>query len=628
VSRTRGRFPRPGLRYGRVAVVATGLAVLAAGCGRPGWWIPGTTTTRPTVTTTSTTSTTTAGGSTSSTTSTTVPTGPGSTGAWLMSGRDAANSRWADTERAISPATAAGLKLKWSIDMSGDVSATPTVADGVVYVPDMGGSLTAADARTGAVLWRTRVPDYTGNPQSVSRNSPVVYGDLLIIGEIKKHTHAAGAAVAGDVSAAAAGDEHDDGGGDHHDAPPPGTEGAHLIGVKRATGEKVWITGVEAHPYAFITANPVLAGDKIVVGVSGNEENEAINGTYPCCSLRGSVVKVDARTGYLDWQTYVLPPNPTDKRCGVYNASTQEFAGCADSGAAVWNTPAVDIAGNAVYFGTGNNYTVTDEEYRCARDARAANRPDDDCVAADNHVESVLSLDLGTGRIKWAHKLGGFDAWNYNCVVNPGRTWCPSPYGEDYDFGANTNLFTATIAGAPRNLVGIGQKSGIYWALDRGTGEVVWNTLVGPGGALGGIEWGTAVDADRIYTANANFTGKSFTLPSGQTANKGSWQALDRSTGRILWQTPVPPGCTRVCWAMGPTSVANGVMFGGVTAPTGANMHALDAATGRVLWSYAAKGSVNSGPAIVDGTVFWGSGYSDMAAMGMTAGAKLYAFSP
>jgi polyvinyl alcohol dehydrogenase (cytochrome) len=77
---------------------------------------------------------------------------------------------------------------------------------------------------------------------------------------------------------------------------------------------------------------------------------------------------------------------------------------------------------------------------------------------------------------------------------------------------------------------------------------------------------------------------------------------------------------------MGPVSVANGVMFGGVTAPSGMNMHALDAATGRVLWSYAATGSVNSGPAIVDGTVFWGSGYSDMAAMGMAAGAKLYAF--
>jgi len=294
----------------------------------------------------------------------------------------------------------------------------------------------------------------------------------------------------------------------------------------------------------------------------------------------------------------------------------------------VWNTPAVDLAGGTVFFGTGNNYTTTDAEFDCAKAAKAANRSPDDCVDPDNHLESVLALDLATGRIKWAKRLGGYDAWNYNCLVNPGRTWCPSPYGDDFDFGANTNLFTATIGGAPRGLVGIGQKSGIYWALDRSTGEVVWNTLVGPGGELGGIEWGTAFDAQRIYTANANFGGAPFTLPSGQTSRKASWQALDPSTGKILWQTPVPATCGLACWAMGPVSVANGVMFAGTTAGTGTNMFALDAATGQVLWSFAAKGSVNSAPSIAGGMVFWGSGYADMASFGMAQGRKLYAFAP
>jgi polyvinyl alcohol dehydrogenase (cytochrome) len=39
-------------------------------------------------------------------------------------------------------------------------------------------------------------------------------------------------------------------------------------------------------------------------------------------------------------------------------------------------------------------------------------------------------------------------------------------------------------------------------------------------------------------------------------------------------------------------------------------MFALDAATGQVLWQFGAGSSVNAGPAVVDGTVYWGAGYS------------------
>jgi len=39
------------------------------------------------------------------------------------------------------------------------------------------------------------------------------------------------------------------------------------------------------------------------------------------------------------------------------------------------------------------------------------------------------------------------------------------------------------------NIVGLGQKSGIYWALNPDNGNIVWSTPVGPGSSLGGIEW-------------------------------------------------------------------------------------------------------------------------------------------
>ncbi len=53
-------------------------------------------------------------------------------------------------------------------------------------------------------------------------------------------------------------------------------------------------------------------------------------------------------------------------------------------------------------------------------------------------------------------------------------------------------------------------------------------------------------------------------------------------------------------------------------------MVALDASNGRTLWRFASGGSVIDGPSIVDGTVYWGSGYSHLS-IG-TANNKLYAF--
>jgi polyvinyl alcohol dehydrogenase (cytochrome) len=58
-------------------------------------------------------------------------------------------------------------------------------------------------------------------------------------------------------------------------------------------------------------------------------------------------------------------------------------------------------------------------------------------------------------------------------------------------------------------------------------------------------------------------------------------------------------------------------------------MFALDASSGKTLWSFAAGSSVNAAPAIVDGTLYWGTGYSRWAFLGIpwTGNNKLYAFS-
>jgi polyvinyl alcohol dehydrogenase (cytochrome) len=58
--------------------------------------------------------------------------------------------------------------------------------------------------------------------------------------------------------------------------------------------------------------------------------------------------------------------------------------------------------------------------------------------------------------------------------------------------------------GMPNDLVGDGQKSGQFWAFDLDRGAVVWETQVGPGGTLGGLEWGSATDGSRIHVAETN----------------------------------------------------------------------------------------------------------------------------
>src|SRR5262249_1978327 len=161
-----------------------------------------------------------------------------------------------------------------------------------------------------------------------------------------------------------------------------------------------------------------------------------------------------------------------------------------------------------------------------------------------------------TGQIKWATGTREFDAWTLSCVT-PSHSNCPTPSGADADFGSGPNLFTVTIQSQTRQLLGIGQKSGIYWALDPDTGKVVWARRTGPNGLLGGIEWGTAVDGHRIYLTNANANKTPFTLVNGQTTTGGFWTAIDAATGQILWQTADPASAVD----MSAVTVANGVVY-------------------------------------------------------------------
>ncbi len=514
---------------------------------------------------------------------------------WPMYGQNVCNTR-AVTGGPIGPKTAAQLRVKWTFEAAGDVSATPAVVAGQVYVPDWGGMIHRIDAATGKASWSKSVAAIAGIPADaspspaggggsapaasdvpapvVSRVTPVVFGDSVIFGLSRGSSTSL-------------------------------QSFAIVVAVDRATGALKWQTKVDAHPAAVITSSPVIQDGHVYVGVSSGEEWFATLPGYPCCTFRGSVAALDATTGKLLWKTYTIDDS------AYYQADGKTPSGFA--GAAVWaGTPTVDRKRHSLYVTTGNNYSTP-------KGVTA--------LPAGDHVESIMALDLDSGAVKWSRRVTTGDRFTIADFLTD-----PKAGGPDWDFGSGANLFQATIGGHTRDVVGAGQKSGIYWAVDPDSGEVLWQTQVGPGGHLGGIQWGPAVDGAHVYVGVNDEFGAAYTLggkgsQAGQTASTGSWAALDPSSGEIRWQVanPAMREPLNLASVNGPLAVANGVVFAGSMDAQG-TMFAFDGQTGTVLWSFHSGGTVYGGPAIADGIVYWGSGYPASRLRFGTPSHKLYAF--
>jgi len=494
---------------------------------------------------------------------------------WPFAGNDLNNSRWASAETILNNQNVGGLTVKWQFTTQNDVSATPSVdaTGGYVYFPDWSGNLYKLNAATGATVWTHKMTDYGLSSAVMSRTTPTLYGTMVIIGA--------------STSLAS-----------------PNSFGAYLLALNASDGSLVWSTELDPDLNSISTASPIIYNGIAYVGVSSSEER-LLNPTF-----RGSLVAVSLTNGHILWQTYFVPNGY--------------------SGAPVWSSaPVIDVTRSQIYVTTGNNYLVPPSVQECEVAAGGNQKAILACQASNNYEDSIVALNLATGNVIWGRRCSAEDAWISAC--NQQSSACPDPDGEDYDFGSGANLFTANINGVPTQLVGAGQKSGIFWALSPTNGAVQWSTFVGPGGKVGGMEWGTASDNQRIYVAISNSSQTAYLLePSGVPWAGGSWAALNPATGAILWQVP-DPGFntvrpTKRAMALGPVTVANGVVY---VASMSGHMYALNAATGATLWSFLAPGSVNASPAVVNGTLYWGTGYHNFPAADPfgTASNTFYAFS-
>lgn len=369
-----------------------------------------------------------------------------------------------------------------------------------------------------------------------------------------------------------------------------GDSAGRLFALDQRTGQKRWQTQMDDTIASQTTSSPIVHGGLVYVGTSSGEN--MLPRDYPCCTFRGHMDAYDIDTGALVWRHYTVP-EPVE--VGTWPNGAKRFE---PSGVGVWSSPVIDRRTGTLYVGTGQNYSGKGGEF-----------------------DSLLALNARTGAVKWTNQVTDADTWRWACNEPDPEGYCPGLKDNtnlDYDIGATPNLFQVN----GRQLVGVGQKSGVYHVFDATTGQVVWRRQLGvplPSAGISGIQWGSSYDGKRLYIAT-------------YYADPGKLFAVDPATGDVLWETPAPedgcstggaagqPGCARAHGV--PVSSSPGVVWLGAQ---DGKFRAYHARTGKILWSYdtvqdvrgvnglTGRGGVMAGPGtgavVSDGMVYVQSGY-------------------
>jgi polyvinyl alcohol dehydrogenase (cytochrome) len=304
--------------------------------------------------------------------------------------------------------------------------------------------------------------------------------------------------------------------------------------LDRGTGAIVWSSAAETVGLPHLWSSPIAIPDAnlVVVGVASAEESNAAGKPF---TFRGSIAALDAATGDKRWQFYTTTNDLTS-----------------GPGVGIWSTATVDPTLKLLYIGTGNSYTAP----------------------AGKYTDSLLAIRYDTGVVEWAHQF------------NPGDVFevYTSALGVDADVGAAANLFSA----GGNDLVGVGCKNGVYYALDRKTGTQIWQRRVSTGSQLGGV-----------MGASAYANGVVFVAGNERMAGTTTLMAINAADGAVLW-TYSAASTTYASLAH-----ANGVVYLGTTSGM---LYAVDAASGHVLWSDMMPNGIGGGPSVGDALLFapWG----------------------
>jgi alcohol dehydrogenase (cytochrome c) len=245
-------------------------------------------------------------------------------------------------------------------------------------------------------------------------------------------------------------------------------------------------------------------------------------------------------------------------------------------GGAVWTPMSLDVAKGELYVAVTNP----------APDMASHLRP-----GANLYTNSIVALDVRTGRLRWYEQL----------VPNDARDW---------DLTQVSPLYRGTVRGKERNLVVTAGKDGMLNIIDRDSHERLASAAVttrlnteGPipkqgqrvcPGYLGGVEWNgpalnpgtnllyvpavdlcmTLVPDDSVkFTSGEMYIGGKITPDS---TSQGWLTAVDASDGSIRWRYRSPSPMVGAV-----VTTAGGLVFAGEQ--TG-DLIAFDAASGRELY--------------------------------------------
>ena len=468
------------------------------------------------------------------------------------------------------------LKLKWAFGFPDATSAwaQPTIAGGRLFVGSQNGTVYALDASTGCSIW-------TFEAHAGVRTAIVIGGEREAPMEREASAERRPRSAKASRSSAFFADQN-----------------GYVYAVDAATGREIWSRKVDDHPLVRLTGSPTFHDGRLYVPLSSYEEGGKPPG-YACCTFRGGVVALDARSGETVWRAYTIADPPTLMR--TYADGTELWA---PSGGAVWSAPTIDATRGVLYVGTGNTYSGPSQPA----------------------TDAVVAFDLKTGAMRWARQEYPGERDVFGC--NPGDVNCGAKAGPDFDFGASPIL--ATLPNG-RDLVIAGQKSGVAYALDPDRkGAQVWRYRAGGGSGLGGIQWGIAADASQVYMPIADI----YSDPPG------GLHAVALATGKPAWVTPAPPP---VCGR--PNRGCNAAQFSAITVIPGVvfspsndgAIRAYDAKTGAIVWTFdtnhefqtlngvKARGGSMNGPApvVAGGMLYVSSGYGTF---GLRPGNVLLAF--
>jgi polyvinyl alcohol dehydrogenase (cytochrome) len=476
---------------------------------------------------------------------------------WNGWGRDLANTRY-QPEPAIRAMDVPKLSLKWAFGFQGGSGeGQPTMVDDRLFITTSAGRIYSLDAKTGCTYWTYDAP--SGSHTAVSIGELGQPKRAAIPRKLKRTL--AHLDVIKAPSAAFFGDD---------------TGAVYALDAQKGT--LLWKTQVDTHPSARIIGTPVLYGDKLYVTVGSNEEKNAANPNYSCCTFRGSVAALDMASGRVQWKSYTVleEAQPTRKN----SAGVQEFG---PAGAAIASTASIDSKRGVLYVSTGRSTTGLEQSL----------------------VDAVAAFGLNDGKLRWVKQL--------------------TVKGEVAQSGFMSPPVLRTLSSG-NEIILAGQLSGVVYGLDPDHGgEILWQNRLGTEAAPdgGGVAWGSAVDHRSLYVAVSGLLAQ----PSNPN---GSLRALDTRTGIARWRTQAPaPACA---WSEGACvhgqSQAVTVMPGGVfSGSLDGHLRAYSTIDGKILWdvdtakAYQTQNGVRAsggpldhgGPTIVNGSVYITSGNALLA---------------